>query len=762
MNKLKEKDQNFKVPLTSILEITPHPNPAVQRLEIATIYGFSVVVGKGSYKIGDKVIYFPVNSILPSLIENYLFSPDAKIKLEKSRIRACRIQKFVSQGMIAPWEEIKNLCNLSNFSIETDLQEKLQITKYYPPSLIRNTTGVVKEKRVRNKPLTNKYFKEYNGCVNIKWEPHAFTEDNIVQITEKLHGCVRYDTLIHFVDGSTHRIMDIVNNKLEGEVWGYDEINKKLVPSLITNWFNNGKSDDWLKIKISQKNLGRGNNCKIIYITSNHEFLCPDKNEYISADNLSINDNILYYRNDYQLSFLQKEILTGIMLGDGSLCNHHISFGHKKEHEEYVDYILQSLGDIAGNRQKDAISGYGTVMCIGKTIGNISINEYFSDWFKETKKCVPKINLTPISLAFWYMDDGSLSHHVDQQDRACFATCGFDEQSILNLLEAFSRIGIVATSYTDNVGYNRIRLNADEAEKLFLYIAPYMPSCMKYKLPERYRDTPTVDFPKFVGKYKPKLVTQSILEIDKYIPEQSYKSYRYDLETSTHNYIANGIVVHNSNFRSGYLYLDPCSFWDKIKKFFGLLPEHEWVYGSNSVQRQKKSNSPTWYKTDIYAEMAYKYDLKRKLKEYPGYVIYGEIIGPSIQRGYHYGLLPDKKDLVIFDIMYQTRENQVWLSLEEAKNFCKKLNLKFVPVLYYGKWDKKIAESLVFGDSVFAPSQKIREGIVVKNDDILTLNRKKIKILNTEYTMLESEDKTTDYQEIEESTDIVAGPSNRA
>jgi len=45
----------FKVPLTQIRRIRVHPN--ADALDIATIYGFDVVVKKGIYKPGDKVLY---------------------------------------------------------------------------------------------------------------------------------------------------------------------------------------------------------------------------------------------------------------------------------------------------------------------------------------------------------------------------------------------------------------------------------------------------------------------------------------------------------------------------------------------------------------------------------------------------------------------------------------------------------------------------------------------------------------------------------
>lgn len=52
----------FKVPLTKIIDIKPHSN--ADSLELATVYGFQVIVKKGMYKVGDLVVYVPVRSIV--------------------------------------------------------------------------------------------------------------------------------------------------------------------------------------------------------------------------------------------------------------------------------------------------------------------------------------------------------------------------------------------------------------------------------------------------------------------------------------------------------------------------------------------------------------------------------------------------------------------------------------------------------------------------------------------------------------------------
>lgn len=177
----------FKTPLTTIGAINPHPNPEVLRLEIASIYGFQVVIPKGKYQVGEPVLYMPIDSVLPKELEDQLFAPDAKIKLHNSRIKQIRIQKFPSQGMIVSSEDVKKFTGISTLPpLETDLASILKVTKYEPPlpswQMARLGGGS------RNKPLENPLLHKYNGLESVKWYPDLFKDGEQVTIQEKLHG----------------------------------------------------------------------------------------------------------------------------------------------------------------------------------------------------------------------------------------------------------------------------------------------------------------------------------------------------------------------------------------------------------------------------------------------------------------------------------------------------------------------------------------------------------------------------------------------
>lgn len=171
----------FKVPLTTIKEIINHPN--ADRLEICTVYGFQVISQKGLYKVGDKVLYVPIDSILPEYIEDQLFPPGSKVKLNKRRIRQIKLRGAASQGMLINPAEYGLPTGLN--VLEQDYAETLQITKYEPP---QREQADNKPGQKKSKKKENPQFNKYGGLDNIKWYPEKFKADEQVVLQEKIHG----------------------------------------------------------------------------------------------------------------------------------------------------------------------------------------------------------------------------------------------------------------------------------------------------------------------------------------------------------------------------------------------------------------------------------------------------------------------------------------------------------------------------------------------------------------------------------------------
>jgi len=172
----------FKVPLTTIIKVEKCPNS--DRLDLVHVYGFQVVTQRDRYKVDDKVIYIPIDSILPNWLESQIFPEGSKITIKKSRVRQIRIRKVASQGMVIDPVDVISKVNPEYLVLEQDLSTILGVTKYEPQW--SGKTGT-KQQTPRNKPKENPRFHKYGGIDNIKWYPTFFDEKEVV-IQEKVHG----------------------------------------------------------------------------------------------------------------------------------------------------------------------------------------------------------------------------------------------------------------------------------------------------------------------------------------------------------------------------------------------------------------------------------------------------------------------------------------------------------------------------------------------------------------------------------------------
>lgn len=171
----------LKVSVVSIDDVQPHPN--ADRLDLAVVAGWNCVVRKGEYVKGDKVVYIPIDAVLPPELEGKLFPIDSKVKLKNSRIRTIKLRGAISQGLVVRLDEV----GLNDrVAVGTDVREDLGITKYEPPasSVPSHMQGAAKGPKKGNNP----HFKKYTDIENFKWYKDLFAPGEPVYVSEKLHG----------------------------------------------------------------------------------------------------------------------------------------------------------------------------------------------------------------------------------------------------------------------------------------------------------------------------------------------------------------------------------------------------------------------------------------------------------------------------------------------------------------------------------------------------------------------------------------------
>jgi tRNA-binding EMAP/Myf-like protein len=219
--------------------------------------------------------------------------------------------------------------------------------------------------------------------------------------------------------------------------------------------------------------------------------------------------------------------------------------------------------------------------------------------------------------------------------------------------------------------------------------------------------------------------------------------------------------IHGTNFRCGLVPVEINTLEKRVKKLLGLLDPYEFVYGSNKVQLQDKSPlSAPWYIKalmwvrkhvggntfkqytgfyeskgvgNVYAEAVEKYNLRSKFA--PGEVVYGEIYGDGIQKNYNYGCTPGEHKFVVFDLM----RNGEYIDHAEVVHWANERGLDVVPTLYEGPYNEAVSKALTKGNSVMVPSQKVREGVVIRSEKETKchIGRKVLKLISDDYLLRE-------------------------
>lgn len=236
-----------------------------------------------------------------------------------------------------------------------------------------------------------------------------------------------------------------------------------------------------------------------------------------------------------------------------------------------------------------------------------------------------------------------------------------------------------------------------------------------------------------IKKYEPKLpsfqqfqktkVRYQNPEFYKYASIENIKNYTRLFEPEEEVIVTE--KIHGTNFRAGWVRKDPkaMSLMQKVMYYLILIFNKksmwEFTVGSHNVQLDPEGDN-------VYSEMARRLELKNKLAK--GEILYGEIYGPNIQKGYHYGLKDGERGFVAFDLRVEGK----YQTFEKVQELEKYEGIPVVPVLYSGKYEELNLDEIVGGDSVFAPEQKIREGVVVRSPGE---QRKILKCINPEYLM---------------------------
>jgi hypothetical protein len=416
--------------------------------------------------------------------------------------------------------------------------------------IVRECRGLVLH--AETKEVVAKSFNRFFNWGEVAEEMPDFDFSDFV-VQSKEDGCFTHCTKLNLWGGGTIKIGDVVSKRLSPTLIGMDE-EGKLVPCTVTDWHDNGTKDHWLDVFLDcdvSTGVKAGGHPNRLRVTVNHAIYV--NGEYRPALELRAGDVLTNFEPKPAPSVWH--YMRSSLLGDGSITRVHSNFrftdGHTVDHAEYVANILLWQGE-CGVRLRRRMSGYGTIMLDASSACYPSLGELREEWYPGEQKRIPADLswMDDWSVAKWYMDDGCLSHSDFQQDRAVFSTHSFSERCIDRLIARLhSMYGVDAVPAT-NKGKMAIRINYADGigiRRFWKAIATHVVGCMRYKLPVEYRDVPYTSYP--TGTEECKAVPAMIKRIVPVeVNEKNFPFGRkgFDITTTTHNYFAKGVLVHNS------------------------------------------------------------------------------------------------------------------------------------------------------------------------------------------------------------------------
>jgi len=205
------------------------------------------------------------------------------------------------------------------------------------------------------------------------------------------------------------------------------------------------------------------------------------------------------YKSGLSLSKRQKEILIGLILGDGHLEKLYtptlgrLKVEHSYKQKDYVDWLYNEFRNWVRSEPKakkknvwnKIYQNYGFL-----TYGHRLLGEFQEKFYREGKKIVPNDlgkDITPLGLAVWFMDDGSIKSN---RHKGLFLNTQDFKKSDVRRLQRILRNKFSIPSLTRKDGKGeQIYLGGNSAEKFIEIIRFYVIPSMEYKIPRVLRLT---------------------------------------------------------------------------------------------------------------------------------------------------------------------------------------------------------------------------------------------------------------------------------
>lgn len=370
------------------------------------------------------------------------------------------------------------------------------------------------------------------------------------------------DTYVILQDGTAKRIEDIVAAKYAGNVLSWNRSAGRFEPKPIIAWHKTEVLDlsVWRRVRFkcpgNAKNW-KDSSWKKVTLTNDHE-VYTDRglvrvDELVESDRLCVSKPVITADG--------MSALIGMYLGDGSVtANDYFVIAHGTGQESYTRHVAEKFGNrkVWFNRTtlkwRQKATGalltrkypvWRTRLLYKRLWPNCPLtrNKQVTEWLLD--------NLTPVALAYWYMDDGSLATAPNSSRRIPLFCCeNFSLETQERIAERLLHEWGLHVSPQKYKGKYRLVVLNESLERFFSLIQPYLLRCFDYKIPAELRneERKPVDFIRYESDYALEFSVTSIRERACKKAEFDKLRWKYDITVADNH---NVVVMENGKTQNG-------------------------------------------------------------------------------------------------------------------------------------------------------------------------------------------------------------------
>lgn len=196
-----------------------------------------------------------------------------------------------------------------------------------------------------------------------------------------------------------------------------------------------------------------------------------------------------------ELTKKQLEIIVGSILGDGGVYKHsgypraYYMVKQSLKYSEYVKWLFKELGNLCPSEIKQRKDNGQLYFYSSPSEDLTNLQSlFYKNRIKRVPQNISELLKSPLTLAVWFMDDGTLDYRY--KDHCAFHLCTncFTKEETKKLINVLDKnFGITASlHYTLCRGkrHSRIYIGAKGRDRFVKLISPYVLNCFKYKLPQ--------------------------------------------------------------------------------------------------------------------------------------------------------------------------------------------------------------------------------------------------------------------------------------